>query len=608
MMSQSFAHLAATRRNLPLHASMAILAFLGSCLRTLDNPALYYSIQQVKQDPSTGPVIAFYIEDPTQRLPGAAFTWWTRKSLPKLRHQLDRLRVPLLCLRSSYPHLAEVLVKVDNPIHTVHVNRRWGGTTGAEDARFKQILAEVNIAHHEYTAHTLHEPWEIKTGQGQPYRVYTAFSRHFAKIVPRLLDEPPVAPNSDDTAKVVNNILIMFHTDHHAQCLDWSSPESEHNPTWASEFPWIPGSETAHHILTEFLKTKVSRYSESRDIPFESGTSQLSPYLAHGEISPHRVLHALREVRSNRDTPKPAIESSKTFERELVWREFNYHLLYHQPDLATQNHNEQWNLFTWSQMATESQLTEFSRTGELPPSTDEQDALNTAAAYDCWRAGHTGFPIVDAGMRQLWKIGWMHNRVRMITASLLIKNLRIHWRLGEEWFWNTLVDADPASNPGNWQWVAGTGADAAPFFRIFNPARQADRFDQKCAYVRTWVPELKTKTTQEIAAMYEVSPRKAAKEQDEDFLALTNPSLSSQWIHSSPNSSSTSNSVKYATPFSHAFSQRYVAVPETNYHNLIVDFKKSRDLALSCYQTIRKNSESSLSSDTMPRKKIKTTK
>lgn len=551
---------------------MVVLAFLGPCLRTLDNPALFHGIRQATKENAAGAVVALYVEDPTQRLPGEAFTWWTRKSLPKLRERLEGLRVPLLCVRASYPRIAEVLVSMELPLSAVHVNRRWGGTTQDEDTRFAEIWAHAGIDHRVYTAHTLHEPWKIQTGQGQPYRVYTAFSKHFANISPQLLEEPPCAPEDEKEQLCARMERSLTGLDD-ITVLDWAKPSSESHAPWAAAFPWTPGSDAAHRVLKAFLDNALSSYKDTRDIPFEAGTSRLSPYLAHGEISPHRVLSAVRLARKSGSANKTLIESAHTFERELVWREFNYHLLYHQPDLATRNHNTQWDAFSWTEVASSAQLM-----NEKERVLNDSDAIHGRAMYDCWRSGHTGIPLVDAGMRQLWKMGWMHNRVRMIVASFLVKNLRIHWRLGEKWFWDTLVDADPASNPGNWQWVAGTGADAAPFFRIFNPARQADRFDERCAYVRQWVDELKSTSTNDIAEMYEHPKRTVMS-------AMACPSPASAWVKRLKDTECTD--VATAS----VFRPSMVAATEPTYRAAMVDLKKSRNTTLEHYQKRKNSSE-----------------
>jgi deoxyribodipyrimidine photo-lyase len=227
---------------------------------------------------------------------------------------------------------------------------------------------------------------------------------------------------------------------------------------WAEAFVghWSPGEAGAHRRLADFIRSDLDGYDVERDMPGAGSTSRLSPHLAHGEITPGQIAAALK--------PRPGVEKSiEKFRKELVWREFSYHLLFHNPDLRVRNFKSSFDAFPW-----------------------RDDAKNLVA----WQRGLTGYPIVDAGMRQLWKTGWMHNRVRMIAASFLVKHLLVDWRLGEQWFWDTLADADCANNPASWQWVAGSGADAAPYFRIFNPVLQGEKFDSDGSYVRRHVPEL----------------------------------------------------------------------------------------------------------------------
>ena len=232
-------------------------------------------------------------------------------------------------------------------------------------------------------------------------------------------------------------------------------------PDWSGGFAeWKPGEAAAADCLGEFIDRALPRYPQTRDLPSEDGTSRLSPHLAWGEIGPRRILASIQAAEALGDVGPAAAEKLLA---ELGWREFSHHSLHTHPDLATRNLRPEFDAFPWR---------------------DDPQGL------DAWRRGRTGYPIVDAGMRQLWATGWMHNRVRMIAASFLIKHLMIDWRVGERWFWDTLVDADPASNPVNWQWVAGSGIDASPFFRIFNPTAQAEKFDPSGAYVRRWVPEL----------------------------------------------------------------------------------------------------------------------
>lgn len=567
---------------------MVILVVLNTCLRTLDNPALSYAL--AKGAASGGSVIACYIEDPTQRLPGAAFTWWTRKSLSLFQKQLAKLNVPLLCIRGALPSIAQALVENASEktrVTDVYINRRWGGTTATEDARFVQVWKESKASVSLYTAHTLHEPWELKTGQGNPYRVYTAFSKHFSAIKPQLIDEPS-AQTADSGIREA--FYQMLDDNEHVELLDWDDPKSTFDPPWAKDFNWEPGTAGAQRVLDTFLSERIDEYGKARDIPFENGTSQLSPHLAHGEISPHRVLDAVRKKRAQlkNDKDPSAVDSANTFEKELVWREFQYHLLFHEPDLAESNHNPRFDGLDWSQPASEHDIRSSLRSSKISHQT--MGRLQMTAAFECWKSGHTGIPMVDAGMRQLWKTGWMHNRVRMIVASLLTKNLRLHWRLGEQWFWDTLVDADPASNPGNWQWTAGTGADASPFFRIFNPARQADNFDDRCSYVRTWIPELKSVSTKEIQHAYE-NPS-TAQDDPSYVAALENPSPSSAWAYhlnsmtptESYDEASLSNEEKLFPEDQPLFRPSAISKPETAYRPCIVNLKRSREAALASFK------------------------
>jgi len=283
------------------------------------------------------------------------------------------------------------------------------------------------------------EPWEVTNGQGKPYKVFTPFA---AAARSQLADDEPLP---------VPELLAGREMGASASS-SWPNPSAD-EPQWAASLAqyWTPGEAGARERLAQL---DLAHYAEERDIPARNATSLLSPHLRFGEVSPREVWVAAAE--------EPDAEK---FHSELLWRDFAWHRLYHLPDLATRNVRQQFDRFDWS--------------WDDPRLRD-------------WQDGTTGIPLVDAGMRELWKTGYMHNRVRMVVGSFLTKNLGIHWRLGEEWFWDTLVDADAASNPFNWQWVAGCGDDAAPFFRIFNPETQAQRFDPEGAYIRCWAPTLST--------------------------------------------------------------------------------------------------------------------
>lgn len=567
---------------------MVVVTLLGPCLRTLDNPALASAL---RERPDGESVVACYLEDPTQRLPGAAYTWWTRKSLPLLRQQLDRLHVPLVCLRGSLPHIARVLVGLPartttSRVSRVYVNRRWGGTTAEQDEQFDAALHEHDIPVNKFTAHTLHDPWEIKTGQGGYYRVYTPFSKQFAQVKPRLIDEPPAQPHEPHAH---DSIVAALEKEHDIEVLDWAAPAAPYNPPWAQSFTWKPGAEEAQKTLDAFLAKNVADYAEGRNLPFSHGTSQLSPYLAHGEISPHRVLDATRKAKAQLQSSKDksGAESAFQFEREIIWREFQYHILYHEPYIGWGNHNTKFDNFPWATPLSDKEVRDA--LGNARPDDALERALEARAALECWKSGHTGIPIVDAGMRQLWTMGWMHNRVRMIVASFLTKNLHHHWRVGEAWFWDALVDADPASNPGNWQWVAGTGADAAPYFRVFNPVRQAQRFDETCAYVRQWVPELKSDSTKAIMGLYE-------REACSGTCLLEHPSPMSLWpkklsflLQDDTKPAIKAEDGAAAPDAGQLITLRNVATPEKAYRRPIANLKTTKDEALSYFQMYGKS-------------------
>ncbi|MEL6751271.1 MAG: deoxyribodipyrimidine photo-lyase, partial [Pseudomonadota bacterium] len=306
----------------------------------------------------------------------------------------------------------------------------------------------------------MHEPARVRTGSDKPYKVYTPFWKNLAASLdvrqplpaPEKLKAPSTSPNSDELDDW--NLLPTKP--------DWSGGISER---------WTVGETAAHERSDAFLADDLRTYDDARDDPGLDRTSRMSPYLRFGHVSPHQLWHAAQDGRRTAD-PK----ARETFLKELVWREFSYHLLSNFRPLHEENFNPKFDDFEWR---------------------DDPEGLKA------WQKGRTGYPIVDAGMRQLWQTGWMHNRVRMITASFLVKHLLIDWREGERWFWDTLVDGDPASNPAQWQWVAGTGADAAPFFRIFNPILQATKFDPKGTYIKHFVPELKNLPNKFLGAPWE---------------------------------------------------------------------------------------------------------
>lgn len=430
---------------------MTILSVIGMNLRVDDNPALFHAATEAAE--SGDQVVALVCQDTNLRAPGAAFAWWSAKSVSALRQDLEQLGIPLLAVSADLgPTIAQLVEHLD--ITRIHANRRWGESALEVDRQWAEDVKSRGVTVQGHTAHTLHDPWTLTTGQGGPYRVFTPFSKRFG--TEEAFNGAPVGvPEPVDMDTELRAALEDLNFG--------PSLDSAEEPHWAAKFTWEPGERAAVEALEDFLDDAVQDYADARDLPGKQGTSRLSPYLAHGEISARRAW----EMAQRHSVAEPS-ESAETFKTELLWREFNYHLLYHYPDLHQRNLNSKFDSFPWKSV---------------------QDGA-VADQVALWRSGHTGHPIVDAGMRELWETGWMHNRVRMVVASLLTKNLGVHWSVGEQWFWDTLVDADPASNPGNWQWASGTGADAAPYFRVFNPRRQAERFDDDAAYVHQWVPEL----------------------------------------------------------------------------------------------------------------------
>lgn len=425
------------------------LVWLREDLRLLDNPAL------VEAAKVGNPVTIVFILDEVSegfRENGGASRWWLHRSLESLSADMAKSGMTLTLRRGSAAVLIPDLV-AETGATSVFWNRRYGQAERELDSRLKAQLREGGVRVESYQAGLLYEPWTLQTGAGKPYSVFTPFYRaSLSKLTPR---SPLPAPSG--LADLVSQSAAILESD---ELSSWQLLPT--HPNWAGglEERWSPGERGAHERLDEFLDQRIPSYADGRNFPARESTSELSAHLRWGEISPFQVWHAVDAKRSS--TPEVA-DAATAFIRELVWREFSYNLLFYWPNLSTENFNRKFDDFPWR----------------------EPDD----AALDAWKTGNTGVPIVDAGMRELWHTGSMHNRVRMIVASFLTKNLMIDWRIGERWFWDTLVDADPANNPASWQWVAGCGADAAPYFRVFNPELQAQKFDPDAAYIGKWVPE-----------------------------------------------------------------------------------------------------------------------
>lgn len=414
-------------------------------LRLADNPALRAAMER------GGPLLCVYVFDEEShglRKRGGASRWWLRHSLAALATALERKggRLDIL-VGAARPVLSRLVAETG--ARALFWNRRYDAAGMAIDASIKQELG-ARIEVESFNGKLIAEPWTLKTKAGDPFRVYSPFWRALQAAgeppaplpAPRALHAPPPPRGA-----VELDSLGLLPT----------------KPDWAGGLreSWTPGEAGAARRLEAFLDGQLAAYADQRDFPAVEAVSRLSPHLAFGEISPRQIWAATRHAAaSNGRLQKP----SEKFLSEIGWREFSYHLLFHNPDLAEKNFDPKFDGFVWA-----------------PP--DE-------ALVSQWARGETGYPIVDAGMRELWFTGFMHNRVRMIVASFLIKDLMIDWRVGEEWFWDTLCDADPANNSASWQWVAGCGADAAPYFRVFNPILQGKKFDPDGAYVRRWLPEL----------------------------------------------------------------------------------------------------------------------
>jgi deoxyribodipyrimidine photo-lyase len=412
-------------------------------------------------------VIPLYIldESPEARPLGGASLWWLDKSLRALGEALARLGAPLILRRGPSGAVLDQLVGETGAAQVVW-NRLYDSVSVARDTSIKAALLSRGVVAESSNGALLNEPWTVKTGAGDPYRVFTPYWRAARSLVShRPLAPPPtsltgITAASDDLA-------------------GWGlHPRS---PDWSHGFDiWTPGEAGAQEALDGFLDRGLTAYPEDRDRPGAPGTSRLSPHLHFGEISPMQVWQA---VHAHAASGQGLDGAADKFLSELGWREFNHHLLFSNPDLARQSFRPAFDGMAWR---------------------------SDPGGLRAWRRGATGYPLVDAGMRELWSTGFMHNRVRMVAASFLIKDLLIDWRVGEAWFWDTLVDADAAQNAANWQWVAGSGADASPFFRVFNPTGQGERFDGEGRYVRRWVPEIAGLPDKVLHAPWSAKPEQLA--------------------------------------------------------------------------------------------------
>jgi len=425
---------------------MSTLVWFRLDLRLADNPALTAAVSR------GSPVVPVFIYAPEEEepwAPGAASRWWMHESLRALDQRLAALGSKLVIRRGPTLEGLCALLK-EASAGAVLWNRRYEPDMIARDTKLQSALRNRGVSVDTFNSTFLHDPSAVRNASGNPFRVFTPFWRYCLgqPDPPEPLREPKhlLSPRKQPKSLALEELALK-------PIINWTKGLRD---------AWRPGEEGASANLRRFLNEAFDNYPEKRNRPDLYGTSRLSPHLHFGEISCRQIWHALACSGLKSNWPNARWRESQ-FVTELGWREFAHHLLFHFPRTTTQPLRPEFANFPWRK---------------------------EMAWLHAWQRGRTGFPIVDAGMRELWTTGWMHNRVRMIVASFLVKDLLLPWQEGARWFWDTLVDADLAQNTLGWQWTAGCGADAAPYFRVFNPVSQGEKFDPQGAYVRRWCPEL----------------------------------------------------------------------------------------------------------------------
>lgn len=423
-------------------------------LRLNDNIALNELIQECKK------IIPIFIIDGNDYL-GSASKWWLENSLLKLNESLQEKNSRLYCFKGSPKKILFKLIE-ENKITHLHWNRLYDQYSIKRDSDIKEKLKIKKINIKTYKGSLINEPWKIKNKSGTFFKVFTPYWKTCLEEMSNL--RLSNVPKKIDTLNIQNPEIILFkNLKLFPKNLKWIKSLSSN---------WIPGEKKALEIFNNFKKNIINYYDIGRDRPDKNLTSKLSPYLHFGEISPERIFNDVKKLNI------PNENSKKKYLAEIGWREFSYNLLYYYPNIKTAPIQQKFKKFPW-----------------------KKNTKNLKA----WQEGKTGYPIIDAGMRQLYSTGWMHNRVRMIVGSFLCKNLLLHWWEGEKWFFDTLVDADFASNSAGWQWIAGCGADAAPYFRIFNPYLQSIKFDPEGEYIKKYIPEISYIPAKLIHAPWELS-------------------------------------------------------------------------------------------------------
>lgn len=433
-------------------------------LRLHDNPSLNFLLAS---DLSVATVFLWSEQEFGEWVPGAASRWWLHHSLEALSQQLEEKGGKLLIVRTDDTARAAVELAAILKAENVSWNRRYEPALVEQDKKLKTALEKAQVPAHSWNSHLIYEPWDVANKEGRPYRVFTPFKKM------AYLTKDPAADTKLETKKGEfsgsPDIIQKLKTLKHAKLCNLDELEFLPQIQWDDGFQdHEPGELGAQKRWKSFLKSGLGDYKKDRDFPSLDSTSFLSPSLAWGEISPRQMF---------RESLKDQSTDAEHFRSEIMWREFAYHMIYHFPKTTNRPLQERYEKFPWEKAGEE---------------------------FDLWKKGQTGFPIVDAGMRQLWETGWMHNRVRMIVASFLVKDLRISWLEGARWFWDTLVDADLASNTLGWQWAGGCGADAAPYFRVFNPRLQSEKFDKSGKYIKRFIPELSKVDSKNIHAPEEV--------------------------------------------------------------------------------------------------------